>query len=168
VPAIGALQLLYLCAHALELGRRQRSQELLLAQELKERRQPPGVLRAAEVLKRTRFAHVMGQRQLLVAAGARQVGGHRAPVVAMLADLLEQFDDRSGGELRAFALIEPDQAAREAQIHAQRADRSARQVERLHRLGAARAMQKVHCVSRLSLQRGRRRRIERPDARPGL
>jgi hypothetical protein len=79
----------------------------------------------------------------------------------MLADLLEQFDDRSGGELRAFALIEPDEAAGEAQIHAQSADRAARQVERLHRLGAARAMHKrglVHAFLAIEESNARTRR----------
>ena len=138
--ALGASDLPDLCADALQLGRIQGANELLLTQELEERGESAIAAHASEIGKPAGFAQVEALSEGVVAAGTLEAALPRpARVVLVRIDLLEQADHRAGRELHACQMIEPDARAAEAQIHPDGALFVSLELLRLHRPAAIRA-----------------------------
>ena len=90
--------------------------ELLLAQELGERREAPVVVRTAIVGEAAGLPHVAGEDERALALRAlRPLGERPAHVVAVPVDVLEELDHRARRELKALVPIEPDRVARVAE-----------------------------------------------------
>ena len=111
--------LAHLCPDTLQFRRVQGADELFLAHELKERREPAVAHRAAEIREPAGFAQVEALHQGLVASRTLQPARPRPTrVVPVSVDFLEQPDDGDGRKLNARQMIEPYAGADETQIHA--------------------------------------------------
>ena len=115
--ALGAADLTYLGAQVAKFQFSQVADELLFAQELKERREPSVAAWAPEIGEPTGFADIETQRQRVAAARTGLLRRLRPRhVVAVSIYFLEQLDDGSRCQLHAFEVIEPDDGTRKAQI----------------------------------------------------
>src|SRR6185312_9239687 len=125
-----------------------RTNEVLLAEELDVRREAAVAVAAAVIREARRLPDVARQRQRRRAAGTGQERRVRGARVALRrTDRAKQLDQRAGRELLALRGVEPERLAVVACIDGNRGKRRARQRERPHRLAAARAGQLGHVTA---------------------
>src|SRR6476620_783836 len=107
--AVGTVDRLHVLTKGLELLRRQRPDEILLAKKIKEGRQPPVVIRATQVFEAGRPLHIVRPAQPRMAARALCQVGVAAP--RRSDPFTDDAEKRQRGRRRqtgALASVEPD------------------------------------------------------------
>ena len=113
--AARALHLLHLGADARKLGPIEGTHELLLAQELEERREAAVLVRTTVVREASGLTEVLRERQRGLASRTIETALERAPLsIAMTMQKLEKLENSARRELRALGPVEPKGMARKA------------------------------------------------------
>src|SRR5262249_22132772 len=127
-----------------ELLRRQRPDEVLLAQEVEVGDEPSVLAAAPPVAERRVALPIVDQQETDVAARTAEKVGQRRPAVRLGADQLEEVKRRSGRKAQTLEMIEPEDLASRADVNLDR--RAEMSVKRL-RVHLGRARGAAHEIS---------------------
>ncbi len=144
--AVGAVHAPDISAQLLDLLRRQRPDEVLLAEEVEEGRQPAVAMRTAQILELRVPLNVVGAPQPGLAARALgDIGIGPLGPGALLTDDAKQLERRARRQRRALVRVEPERLTGMADIDGGAASQMGVERRLLHRRAAPRAVHGCHC-----------------------